>query len=209
MVSPDDTDKRPIRSMEKPVPLTSVLLVHPLKLPGKTVAEDVIIKHITRFNTHKDELTGKVIFNRFVTGFKHLQIPLPEAEPEELIDFPSDTLRLEVEQRTFVPTMLRPPIPNSVIDELRNKFSVFRTRHDPEYIAAKIAEDKEKETKKQSIKEMRTPLKEVNRLERKLKRAKGKGKLTTDMLVRIGKVIAEKKKLGLVETPTITLATRM
>ena len=85
-------------------------------------------------------------------------------------------------------------MPGSVIDELRNKYSIFRTRHDPEYIAAKMKEDEEKVKKNKLIEKMRTPLKEINRLERKMKKAKGKGKLTEDMLEKIGKVIAEKRQ---------------
>ncbi len=104
---------------------------------------------------------------------------------------------MEVEQKTFVPTLLRPPMPSSVIDELRNRYSVFRTRHDSEYIAKKIREEEEKEEKKMLIKKMRTPIKEINRLEKKMKKAKGKGKLTDDMLEKIGKVMAEKRQLQL------------
>lgn len=46
----------------------------------------------------------------------------------------SDTLRLEIDTSTWTPTLLRAPLPGSVIDELRGKYSVFRTRHDPEYM---------------------------------------------------------------------------
>ena len=88
-------------------------------------------------------------------------------------------------------------MPGSVIDELRNKYSIFRTRHDPEYIARKLKEDEEKEEKKKLIRSMRTPVKEINRLEKKMSRAKGKGKLTEEMLEKIGRVIAEKRQLQL------------
>jgi large subunit ribosomal protein L24 len=195
MLSADDTDKRPVRSMEKPVSLNSIRVVHPINIPGQGV-KDVIVKKMTRINTRKDEATGKVVFERCISGFRHAIIPLPESEPETYKDFDADTLRIDVEQKTFVPTLLRPPIPIKVIDELRNKFSVFRTRHDPEYIAAKMEEERLKEEKKKSVKEMLTPLKEANRLERKLKRAQGKGKLTQKMLLRIGQAIAEKRGLS-------------
>jgi large subunit ribosomal protein L24 len=94
---------------------------------------------------------------------------------------------------------------------LRNKYSIFRTRHDPEYIAAKMKEDEEKEEKKKLIEQMRTPLKEINRLERKMKRAKGKGKLTEEMMERIGKVIAMKRQLqldaaGVSQEPEVVVA---
>ena len=102
-------------------------------------------------------------------------------------------------------------MPGSVIDELRNKYSIFRTRHDPEYIAAKMKEDEENEEKKKLIEKMRTPLQEINRLERKMKRAKGKGKLTDEMLERIGKVIATKRQLqldsaGVSQEPEVVVA---
>ncbi len=100
-----------------------------------------------------------------------------------------------METKTFTPTLLTPPMPTSVIDELRNKYSIFRTRHEPEYIEAKIKEDQVKEAKRKTSEQMRTPLNEINRKERKLRKAKGKGKLTPDMLEKIGQVIARKKQL--------------
>ncbi len=84
-------------------------------------------------------------------------------------------------------------MPTSVIDELRNKYSKFRTRHDPEYIAAKMEEDRLKEESKKSIRQMSTPLKEINKRERKLRKAKGKGTFTRPMLERIGEIIAKKR----------------
>jgi large subunit ribosomal protein L24 len=129
-----------------------------------------------------------------------IKVPWPAKEdkpPKLKEDTPSDTHRIDVDVKTFIPTLLRPPIPRSVIDELRNKFSVFRTRHEPEYIAKKEAEEQEKLEKKKTIKAMRTPLMDAKRKERKLKKMKGKGKLTPEMLERLGKAIAEKKGLHL------------
>lgn len=88
-------------------------------------------------------------------------------------------------------------MPSTVIDELRNKYSIFRTRHDPEYIEAKMKEDQEKEEKKKLAEQMRTPLKEINRKERKMRKAKGKGKLTPVMLEKIGQLIVKKRQLTL------------
>lgn len=203
-MNPEGGDETQTRPYPMPISLTSILLVHPIKLPGKPNVEDVIIKkiHYVKDSIEKDQATGKITFQRHVAGFPHLLLDLPESEPEQFTDFPGDTLRIEVDKRTFVPTLMRPPIPSSVIDELRNKFSVFRTRHDPEYIARKKEEDKEAARKKASIKEMRTPLKEINALERKLRKKKGiaarKAFMDPKMLASIGRVIAAKKALGLV-----------
>jgi large subunit ribosomal protein L24 len=127
----------------------------------------------------------------------NIKVPWPRKEPKVHEEYAADTLRVDVEVRNFVPTLLTPPMPGSVIDELRNKYSVFRTRHDPEYIAAKMKEDEEKEAAKKLSEQMRTPLREVNRRERKLRKAKGKGKLTREMLEKIGQVIAKKRQMAL------------
>lgn len=194
MIQEQDPDKRPIRTIEKPVPLTSVRLVYPLADPETGVTRDVIIKKMKNGPIFHDRHLGKTKWARIVPGLG-IVIPWPKVEPKEHKDGPFDTLRSDVEQKTYVPSLLRPPMPGSVIDELRNKFSKFRTRHDPEYIEAKLAEDRAIEEKKKTAAEMRTPLKEIHRRERRLKKAKGKGKLTPEMLERIGQVIAKKRQL--------------
>jgi large subunit ribosomal protein L24 len=196
MINAEDTDKRPVRTIEQPVLLNSVRLVFPLTDPETGVTRDVIVKKLVNGKMWFDRHTGKQKWSRIIPGL-NIKVPWPKVDAKEHKDFPVDTLRLDVESKTFVPTLLRPPMPNSVIDELRNKYSIFRTRHDPEYIAAKIAEDQEKEAKKKLAEEMRTPLKEINRKERKLRKTKGKGKLTKEMLEKIGQVIAKKRQLAL------------
>ncbi|KUJ12017.1 uncharacterized protein LY89DRAFT_593978 [Mollisia scopiformis] len=202
MISAEDPDQRPIRTIEKPVPLASVRLVYPLSDPETGVTRDVIIKKLKNGPIFHDRHLNKTKWSRIVPGL-NIVIPWPKTPPKEHKDGPNDTLRIDVEQQTYVPSLLRPPMPGSVIDELRNKFSKFRTRHDPEYIEAKLAEDRAVEEKKKQAAEMRTPLKEINRRERKLRKAKGKGKLSTEMLERIGHIIAKKRGLtmGVVGAP--------
>lgn len=190
----EDGDRRPVRSIEMPVPLTSVRLVFALKDKETGIRRDVIVKELINTRMWRDRHLGTTRWSRMIPGL-NIKVPWPTREPKKRVDYPSDTYRMEVEVKSFVPTLLRPPMPGSVIDELRNKYSKFRTRHDPEYIEAKIKEDIEKEEKKKMIREMWTPLKEINRRERKLRRAKGKGKLTRKLLTRIGEVIAKKRQL--------------
>ncbi|TVY30574.1 54S ribosomal protein, mitochondrial [Lachnellula hyalina] len=196
MIGPDEQDKRPIRTMEKPVSVKSIRLVVPLTDADSGVTRDVIVKKVIAAGMWFDKHAGKASWSRVIPGLD-INIPWPKKESVEYKDEPNDTLRIDVETKTFVPTLLTPPMPGTVIDELRNKFSVFRTRHDPEYIAAKEEEDRLKEEKKRTSKQMRTPLKEANRLERKAKKALGKGKLTEEMLEKIGKLVAEKRQLAL------------
>lgn len=209
MVSPEDPDKRPIRSVEQPVPLTSVRLVFPLTNQETGITRDVIVKKLVNSRIWHDKHTGHSRWSRIIPGL-NIKIPWPKIEPKEHKNFDCDTLRMEVEQKSFVPTLLRPPMPSSVIDELRNKYSIFRTRHDPEYIEAKLAEDREKEARKKAVEHMRTPLKEIIRRVRKENKKKGRGKLTKEMLERMGQVIAKKRELALnaagvsIESPAVT-----
>jgi large subunit ribosomal protein L24 len=205
LANSEEQDKRKIRSIEQPIPLSAIRLVTAIRDPETGIPEDVVCEtvHATRpfFDKKSTNFKGaKVSYKRYIImpDGTATRIPWPQNKaPKEHKDYPSDTLRMEVEQKSFIPTLLRPPMPGTVIDELRNKYSIFRTRHDPEYIAAKMKEDEEKEEKKKLIEKMRTPLKEINRLERKMKKAKGKGKLTEEMLERIGQVIAKKRQLQL------------
>ena len=217
LTNEQEQDKRPIRSIEQPIPFSWIRLVTKLKNAETGIHEDVVCEKLETskpyFDKHSLFKGASVSYQRFVRmpDGSAIQIKWPEKVPTEHKDTPSDTLRMEVEQRSFVPTLLRPPMPGSVIDELRNKYSIFRTRHDPEYIAAKMKEDEEKEEKKKLVEKMRTPLKEINRLERKMKRAKGKGKLTEEMLEKIGRVIAEKRQLqldmaGMSKEPEVVVA---
>lgn len=183
----NEIDKRPVRSFEAPVPLSSVCLVYRLPHPETGVVRDVIVK--------------KLIANageRIIPGLG-TKIPWPRKGPEKHDDHDDDTLRMEVEAQTWVPTLLRPPMPPSVIDELRNKFSVFRTRHDEDYIAKKMEEDGEKQKKKSMRALMRTPVKQLNRKERMEKKVRGKPELSEDMLAKIGEVMAAKRAPGSLE----------
>jgi large subunit ribosomal protein L24 len=184
----------PVRSMEAPVPLASVRLVYPLTDTETGETRDVIVKKLVNTAFFHSKALGRAFWKRMIPGL-NVVVPWPKLPEAEKKDHDCDTLRLDVETRTFVPTLLRPPMPESIIDELRNKYSKFRTRHDPEYIEAKMQEDREAEEQKKRVAEVRTPLKDVHRRERKLKKAKGKGKLTPEMLEHLGKTIAQNKQL--------------
>jgi large subunit ribosomal protein L24 len=195
MRTDEDPDQRPIRSIPRGISLKHVKLVTPLTDATTGVTRDVIVRKLAHHKFFADRHAQKIRWQRIIPGL-NIVIPWPKPNPDsirEKEDYPSDTLRREVEEMTFVPTLLTPPMPGSVIDELRNKYSIFRTRHDPEYVAQKVAEDLEIAEKKKMSREMDTPLKEINRKARKLRRAKGKGKLTKGMLLRIGEVISRRR----------------
>lgn len=196
MLAAEEGDVRPVRSIEKPIKLSSVKLVVPLPDAETGVVRDVIVRDIVNGNIFYDRHSGHKRWTRFIAGLNTV-IPWPKRVAVKHVDHDCDTLRMDVETRTFVPTLLKPPMPSSVIDELRNKFSIFRTRHEESYIQQKIAEEEAKEEKRRSIRLMQTPVNEINRKIRKEKKAKGKGELTPEMLAKIGEVIEQKKVAAL------------
>lgn len=180
-------------NLEVPIPLSGIRLVHPIVDPKTGQTRDVIINQLRATNVTWDRYTGKPEWDRLVPGL-NIIIPWPQKEEEVQPEHKCDTVRLEVEDRTFMPTLLRPPVPETVIDELRGKYSRFRTRHEPEYIAKKEAEEQAIKDRGKLMDSMRTPLQEFHRAERERKKKKGKPRLTIEMLEEIGKVIARNRE---------------
>lgn len=213
-----------VHQMESSLPINAVRLVHPLTDPVSGNTRDVIIRELRPTNFFRDRPTRRSGFARIVPGL-NVRIPWPRTAPTEHEDQDVDTLRIHAEQVTFVPTLLRPPAPEAVLDELRNKYSRFRTRHTPEYIAAKEAEEAAKtEAKKYSpalVKArqpglsppgMRTPLEEFHIQQKALRRARGQPELSDDMLEQIGRLMAQSKisaldSAGMSEVPPSSQST--
>lgn len=87
-------------------------------------------------------------------------------------------------------------MPSSVIDELRNKYSAFRDRHDDEYVASierRAAKREEKE--RERFAKMRTPLQDLQKVQRKERRKKGRKPLDEETLSGIGELIARHRGL--------------
>ncbi|CAK7202912.1 hypothetical protein SEUCBS139899_005639 [Sporothrix eucalyptigena] len=194
-----------VQQMESAIPIDAIRLVHPLTDPETGRTRDVIIRELRATAFYRDRVTRRLTFSRIVPGL-NVRIPWPRIAPTEHEDKDGDTLRIHAEQVTFVPTLLRPPAPDAVLDELRNRYSRFRTRHTAEYIAAKEAEEAaKKEAKKYgsalvkgtqpgvSPPGMRTPLEEFHIQQKALRRERGQPELTDDMLEKIGRLMAQSK----------------
>ncbi|KAF2235172.1 hypothetical protein EV356DRAFT_445390 [Viridothelium virens] len=206
----EDNDPRPTRVLPGPVPVKNVRLVHAYLDPETHIQRDIIVEEVTMTAYWRDPVTEKVSFERQIKGLPSNEpiregykrpdwerIPWPKEEEEpEKEDHDSDTLRITVDERTFVPSLLRPPMPPSVLDELRNKYSKFRTRHDPEYIEAKQAEDLEAEAREEVPEWMLQPSRELRekakKKERLVKPAVPDLMSEEDFLVRVGKLMSER-----------------
>ncbi|KAM0715564.1 hypothetical protein Q7P37_009062 [Cladosporium fusiforme] len=175
-------------SLELHIPLEDVRLVYPLPDKKTGVMQDTIIDRLVRVDEQWDDVKREWDQGQRAIPGTNTLIPWPEKVDPELKDHDDDTLRISVEEETFRPYLMNPPMPVSVIDELRNKYSKFRTRHDWEYVQKKEAEDARAEKRNDLIKTMRTPLQEMADMRAKQKAAAEKT-LTDEQLAKIGEVM--------------------
>ncbi|KAK6358874.1 hypothetical protein TWF696_000054 [Orbilia brochopaga] len=183
-----DGGETPGIDQEISIPYTDVRLVHPVPDPETGVLRDALVKKIRIADVRKDAF-GKRTWTRYI-AFTNTIIPWPKKEEPEYNDELCDTRRMDAEERTYLPTLLKPPFPGSVIDELRGRYSAFRDRHDREYIEQKIKEDEEKKARMKM--KVVTPLMEINRKIRREKIELGKRqKLTPEILEQIGRAMAQ------------------
>ncbi|KAG5918273.1 hypothetical protein E4U42_006931 [Claviceps africana] len=193
----------PMRSQPMPISIGSIRLVYPIPDDVTGITKDVIINELKAVppNMQSPYMSldrwqyGKK-WDRLVPGL-NMVIPWPEVVVPEFETTKADTTRQQVEERTFYYNLLAPPMPDTVLDELRNKYSRFRTRHEPWFIKKKEEEVAVKKGRAESIKSMQTPLQEYHERQRELRNTKGEPKLSEDILEKMGQLMAKKKGMAL------------
>lgn len=181
------------------VPIQAIRLVHPLTEPQTNRTRDVLIQELVPTGITRDKPTGRMSWTRVVPGL-NIEIPWPRAFEEEeqneldgqYEDHACDTLRIDAEHPSWTPTLLTPPMPPQVLNELRNRYSKFRTRHEPEYIKKKEDQEYAKAVAKGKIPapSMMTPLEELNAKIRAERKDRQEPELTDSMLLKIGRIMA-------------------
>ncbi|KAF4464559.1 KOW motif containing [Fusarium albosuccineum] len=191
------------RSQPMPLSIGSIRLVYPITNPETGVTRDVVINQLKAVapnmkspNMTLDRWENGKKWDRLVPGI-NVVIPWPAVEAPEEQTHPGDTIREKVEDRTFYYNLLSPPMPEPVIDELRNKFSKFRTRHEEWYVQQKEAEEAAKRAREETVLSMQTPLQEFHAQQRELRAAQGEPELSDEMLEKLGAIIAQKKETAL------------
>lgn len=166
------------------MPYSAVRLVTPLENPVTGEQRDVIVERLKRRLDYMDQETLEKEYVRFIPDLNDTEVAWPEKDEPAHIDTASDTLRISLEKRTFAGpnvTLLGAPMPPSVIDELRNKYSKLRKRHDPEYLEeVRQREEEQRMNNIQMMQGMRTPLQELHalRAEQRKKAAEENGEST-------------------------------
>jgi len=188
----EDQDQRPVVPFSLNIPWSAVKLVHAVKDANGSF-RDVIVERVEVRKPTWFEMRYKNADNRgkrMIPGLEQ-EVPWPTTDPENYTDNEADTLRITVDEVTDRPYLLQSPMPRSVVDELRNKYSRFRTRHDPEYVASKEALLAKEERKKLLGKLVTTPTMELRERNRR-ERAAAQG-LTEEQLATIGEVMARER----------------
>lgn len=186
-----DLDGTAVVWREEPVKYKDLRLVHPVIDQNTNKWKDAVVAEIEMSSVRYDKLDeGKPKWTRYVKG-TNIEIPWPEVKEEEFKDRDGDTRIMDVETKTYVPTLLMPPFPESVVDELRGKFSKFRKRHEPEYVA--LVEQREALKNGNGLVMRKTPVQELNKLAREKRKALGRPEMSEETLELIGRVMAQKK----------------
>lgn len=125
-----------------PLPMDDVRLVTALDDPEAGTTTDYLIKHAYAGPPYLERPPWSKLprYTRYVSG-EDIPIPWPTEEEPTHKDGEQDTLRWQADEVTWEPSIKEPPFPSSVLDELRNKYSRFRTRHEPAYVREKIIEE--------------------------------------------------------------------
>ena len=192
----EDQDDRPIVPINIPIPWHHVKLVHAVPdSAGKF--KDVIVDRVevrkpskvrAKFKTRAGEdfdERGK----RIIPGLEH-EIPWPMTETPEPEDCACDTLRIQVDLVTHRPDLPLPPMPISVVDELRNKYGRYRMRHDPEYIRKQELLEARKEGRSAMSRLVSTPMMELRARNTAERAEAAQRELSDEQLASIGEVMA-------------------
>jgi large subunit ribosomal protein L24 len=181
----------------------AIRLVYPITDPETGVTKDTIINELKAIPANME--SEHMSFDRWEYGNKwdrvatgiNVVIPWPEVQAPQHTTHAADTPRDKVEDRSFYYNLLSAPMPTPIIDELRNKYSRFRTRHDQWYIEKKQAEEARVKGAQSMMQSMQTPLQEFHAKQKAIKEARGEPVLTDDMLEKLGQVIAQAKAVSL------------
>ncbi len=134
--------KAPYGAFPAEVPLKDVRLVVPLRDNATGEIKDTVIKHLSSGGPFSVPAYGSNTpkHTRYIAGH-NIPIPWPKAEVRDMKAEAADTLRIDVDDVSFLPSLFHIPMPLSLIDELRNKYGRLRQDQRQEYVQQKMKQD--------------------------------------------------------------------
>lgn len=138
----ENAEQIPYRPYSVPLRIQDVRLVVPIRdmMSGKIT--DTVIEHLRGGKPIVEPPYGadSPKHTRYIGG-SQTSIPWPEAEMREFQAEEADTLRLHVNQESFVPSIQNLMVPDSVLDELRSKYSKTRPVVFQQDVQQKMSDD--------------------------------------------------------------------
>ncbi|KAI9733250.1 MAG: hypothetical protein M1834_003334 [Cirrosporium novae-zelandiae] len=210
LLETDPEHQKLVTTVELPFPLSDVLLIAKLRDPQTGIPVDVVVNEMRVRDKFAESDYGSAAphWTRWIKGLD-IQIPWPKMKNEDQSEYPADTLRIDVEEKTWLPSILHPPAPRTVIDELRNKNSKFRDRWSEGFI--QWMENKEAMRKQKKAKghfhmiadeRTLTPKQQLKRATDEMRAQAPPPELTEDMLAKIGEVmVASRQQQGSTQAP--------
>lgn len=143
--------------------------------------KDTVVRHLRGGKPFVEPAYGsnKPKHTRYIAGLD-IPIPWPKSEIPEFKNEAGDTLAVNVDNRSFSPSVLHLPLPDSAVDEIRNKYSRTRTGHTQEYVQQRMREDAEKQWLRK--RRMLLPQQVYWEHQAKQKDARGKPEVTNETL---------------------------
>ena len=131
-------------SLELPVPLADVRLIHRHTDPETGKDRDVVVKLLRGGAPYitQDPNSPLPRHTRYIAG-EDIRVPWPEVEIPTYQAFKGDTTRYDVESQTWTPTIYDAPVPAAAWEDLiqDQKYQRDRRYHDDEYVRMKVLED--------------------------------------------------------------------
>ena len=160
------------------------------KMTGKI--KDTVIEHLRGGKPMVEPPYGSDTpkHTRYIAGTK-TSIPWPEAEMTEFQAEDVDTLRIHVNQESFLPSVRNLMVPESVLDELRSKYSRTRPVLIQKQVQQKMSEDAKEHWEKR--RRMVLPQQEYWEQRAKQKGQLGKPEVTKETLDLIEEVRAARR----------------
>lgn len=164
-----NNSRAPYQALPAQIPFKDVRLVVPLRDDTTGKIRDTVVKHLRSGGPFSVPAYGSNTpkHTRYIAGLD-IPIPWPKAEVTKIRAEAGDTLRIDVDDVSFLPSLNNIPMPMSLIDELRSKYGRLRRDQRQEYVQQKMKKDAEEHWERQ--RRMLLPRQEY--LEQKLKQKK-------------------------------------
>lgn len=188
----------PYQSFPLPIRIQDVRLVVPLQDAVTGTVKDTVIEHLRGGRPFIEPPHGSNTpkHTRYINGPDEIEIPWPKDKIPEFKTEAVDTLRMHVDDRSFLPSIYNVPLPESAVGEIRTKDSKIKQVQSQEYVQKQMRVDAKRHWKRGG--RMVSPQQEFWEYKAKQEQAQGKPEVSAET----SELIREMQATGLAEQST-------